>query len=350
MTSVVSDLHYCGVSQTSVSKVACSAENTTEKKVQNEVLKWTCIKCLKDKESNDYCVDPFSRKHIVFIKRDNIQLINPFYFCQKCCVLEKSRFDSFTKALLRIEDLQAPVKRRGSATSEIDSSDKLLRLVKRSKMDSHETRDDLPILQDPANSAISKLKESEKDVASIKEVDWEGFRHDVNFNCFVKEKIKSDIREWLRLNEDDRPTYTKKLHEYLVEGVALADVGPARGKSVFAKKDIEKYQVLGPYAGILHPSEESLKVAEVDFGFENIHTYLFGTRSDSRSIDAFRCGNILSLCNTGHLHGYQPWALNNARPIIFGENLVFIVASEKIMQGQEILLDYGPAYNPTKPK
>jgi hypothetical protein len=32
--------------------------------------------------------------------------------------------------------------------------------------------------------------------------------------------------------------------------------------------------------------------------------------------------------------------------VVFGQNLIFVVSSKKIRKGEELLLDYGPSYNP----
>jgi SET domain-containing protein len=122
--------------------------------------------------------------------------------------------------------------------------------------------------------------------------------------------------------------------------------GPERGNSIFAKKDIEAFTVIGPYSGILRRSDEELDIAIRQNGSVNTLTYAFETNSTKRTIDAFQHGNVTSIINTGNLAGHAPWAENNVVALSVGNNLIFYVAPEKILAGTELLLDYGPSYNP----
>ena len=162
---------------------------------------------------------------------------------------------------------------------------------------------------------------------------------------YQKQHVKDQIRQWLHLNETDKPRYAEKLEQYCEVAVAI-DEGPSRGRSVFAKKDIEALTVIGPYAGILRRSDKELQEAISQNGSVPTLTYLFGTCSSERSIDALHHGNVTSLVNTGSMPGYKPWAENNIIAINVGKNLIFYIAKEKIDKGQELLLDYGPIYNP----
>jgi hypothetical protein len=40
------------------------------------------------------------------------------------------------------------------------------------------------------------------------------------------------------------------------------------------------------------------------------------------------------------------WKKNNVASVLFGKNLVFYITVEKVAKGEELLVDYGPNYNP----
>jgi len=87
-------------------------------------------------------------------------------------------------------------------------------------------------------------------------------------------------------------------------------------------------------------------------GREQVMMYLFGTRSQHRSIDASVHGNILSLMNTGQLKGMpplpgvNPLAPNNVEVLRVGNNLPFYVTTQQVKKGQELLVNYGADYDP----
>ncbi|WP_318476617.1 SET domain-containing protein, partial [Photobacterium leiognathi] len=70
--------------------------------------------------------------------------------------------------------------------------------------------------------------------------------------------------------------------------------GPERGQSVFAKRDIPKFTVLGAYAGVLHENEASLRDAIRRQGSQSVLAYLFETGSSRRAVDASRFSNSLA--------------------------------------------------------
>ncbi|WP_305831215.1 SET domain-containing protein-lysine N-methyltransferase [Photobacterium leiognathi] len=126
--------------------------------------------------------------------------------------------------------------------------------------------------------------------------------------------------------------------------------GTERGQSVFAKRDIPKFTVLGAYAGVLHENEASLRDAIRRQGSQSVLAYLFETGSSRRAVDASRFSNSLALMNTSHLpYDDSEKSLgngNNIGPVRIGTNYTFYVALKFIPSGEELLVDYGDAYNP----
>ncbi|CAH8242182.1 hypothetical protein VAEKB19_6250001 [Vibrio aestuarianus] len=128
------------------------------------------------------------------------------------------------------------------------------------------------------------------------------------------------------------------------------DDGPLRGQSVFAKRDIKKFEVLGAYSGILHEDERSVTSVMRKEGSAPVLTYLWNTQSKKRSIDASQYANSLAAINTAHLPNSKPQEIfakhNNLDCVRFGPNYVFYVALRNINKGEELLVDYGPDYDP----
>jgi SET domain-containing protein len=134
----------------------------------------------------------------------------------------------------------------------------------------------------------------------------------------------------------------------LLEVAIPLDEGPNRGLSVFANKDIPQYTVVCPYAGVLHSNEQSLEASIRKNGSQPVLSYLFATRSSHRVVDAVNTGNVASLVNTSQLGDQTAFKENNVIPIVFGKNLVFYIVLRDLKKGEELLIDYGPTYNPSK--
>ncbi|MDE1254452.1 SET domain-containing protein-lysine N-methyltransferase [Vibrio aestuarianus] len=132
------------------------------------------------------------------------------------------------------------------------------------------------------------------------------------------------------------------------------DDGPLRGQSVFAKRDIKEFEVLGAYSGILHEDERSLASVIRKKGSVPVLTYLWSTQSKKRNIDASQYANSLAAINTAHLPSNKPQEIfakhNNLDCVRFGPNYVFYVALRDIKQGEELLIDYGADYDPLQIK
>jgi SET domain-containing protein len=158
----------------------------------------------------------------------------------------------------------------------------------------------------------------------------------------IKRNIAEKMREWLRAEGD----HDRKFDEMLELSIPLDET--YRGVSVFAKRKIQKLEVLGAYSGKLHEDAFSLSQSIKKNGVVNVHTYMFGTRSEQRSIDAYNSGNILSCVNTAQLSNHDPiiGKSNNVGLVIMGRNLNFYVALKDIEVGSELFIDYGPRYDP----
>ncbi len=205
----------------------------------------------------------------------------------------------------------------------------------------HAINNSLPILQDPNDPSKSLLLEAERPIDQITVFNY----GELSLNQDQRKKMTLDVREWLNSNEHDRAGYERRLNE-IFETAVPVDFGPTRGVAAFAKKRIHQYEVIAPYAGALLSEEERISESFRRYGSGNTLSYLFGTRSSKRVIDAYNRGNVASLVNTGKLPREPQWAENNISTIIAGKNLVFYVANRDIEPGEELLVDYGPNYNP----
>ena len=205
----------------------------------------------------------------------------------------------------------------------------------------HEIDNSLPILQDLSDPAHSLFYQAEGTIDQIK-ISRYG---DLELSSTEKKQMLQEVKEWIEINENNRELYQQRFDELFEISIPI-EIGPDRGRSVYAKRDIRKFEVIGPYAGRLQRSEEELNRSMRKKRSYNVLSYLFGTRSKYRTIDAFGTGNTISLINTGQLCGTPIWNENNLAIIQAGKNLNFYVAKRDISQGEELLIDYGPDYNP----
>lgn len=206
---------------------------------------------------------------------------------------------------------------------------------------SHEINNTLPILQHPNDPTRSLLYQVEGSIDEIKVSRYGGLK----LSTSQKKQILQQVKQWIRLNENDREVYQQKLEELFEVSIPI-EIGPDRGRSVYAKRNIRRLEVVGPYAGILQRSEEEFRRSIRQKGSYNVLSYLFGTRSKHRIVDGFNTSNTMSLINTGQLDTNPMWSDNNLVIIQVGKNLNFYVAKRDIAQGEELLVDYGPNYNP----
>ncbi len=212
----------------------------------------------------------------------------------------------------------------------------------------HQVNDDLPVLRDPGDDVTSILVREEGDIDQIKVTGWAGLRDTLkcipttNQQFAVKAAILDEMKKWL---------YTEGRHagrfDDMME-VRLPHDGPPRGKTVYARRKITQFEVLGPYAGILHKTSDSLHREMRALGGGAVLAYLWETRAQGRSVSGFPQGNTLSLINTSQLTQTSvAWKHNNVGAVRVGKNLTFYVALEDINAGEELLISYGETYNPT---
>ncbi len=208
----------------------------------------------------------------------------------------------------------------------------------------HQIDNTLPILQDPTNPKLSLTRSLEGPIDDIRIAHWNGVLDglDSATKARVSAQIKASIKDWLRAEGQHQSWFDESMEVV----TALDDGGPARGASVWARRDIAQFEVLGPYAGKYHADEASLFQEQRKQGSRAVLTYLFGTRSGTRAVSGLHTGNTLSLINTSQLRNGPVWKLNNVVSIAVGKNLTFYVALKDIKKGDELLLDYGPLYEP----
>ncbi len=209
----------------------------------------------------------------------------------------------------------------------------------------HEINNAAPILQDSV-TGHSLLLEVEGEIEKISSFYWNDLNAVLNqlgkARPTIEQQIRADVHACLKA---EGSALAKRIDDMLWVGVPTD--GPARGNGIFAKREIKKFEVLGPYSGKLHRSQASLNKS-VEMHGADVYRYLFAVTPERRSIDAFNSGNILSVANTAKLHSTDtPLADNNNTAVVgVGRNLLFLVAKEDISVNQEILIEYGPNYDP----
>lgn len=164
----------------------------------------------------------------------------------------------------------------------------------------------------------------------------------------IKRNIINQAKEWIETEGHHQQRFDESL--YITR---VIDDSPARGTSVFAKKMIPKFTVIGPYSGTFLPDKNALEACEKQHGKNNVHTYLYQAGPNSgpnqdKMISAFRVGNITSLINDAELD--QPLLdpkgkiLRNNLIAIRLDNKIFLVSIQSIMPDEELFLDYGKNY------
>ncbi|MCL9800499.1 SET domain-containing protein-lysine N-methyltransferase [Pseudomonas sp. AKS31] len=204
----------------------------------------------------------------------------------------------------------------------------------------HNINNNAPILQDPEDVRTSLTKKLEGDIEKIAITDanrllthFQGAR--------LKEmtrRITEDIHEWIADEGRHHDRLTQRFE------VRRPTEGPERGLSVFAKVDIEPYEVLGPYIGKLHRTGKSLRAEILEKSREKVSTYLYETATKNATLSGHGNSNVLSLINAINVPGQANIGIENVGSICVGKYMVFFVAWEKIPAGSELFLDYGANY------
>jgi SET domain-containing protein len=155
----------------------------------------------------------------------------------------------------------------------------------------------------------------------------------------LQEDITVEVRDWIRNEKNLAPKFDK-----LMEIKVLSN-GPKRGRSVVAKRDIKKFEVLGPYSGKLHFGSKTLLEEISKKGHKAVNSYTFSTFSNDGTLSAHGSGNILSLINSPNAPGRPSLGSENVASINVGRYMTFFVAWKDIKKGGELLLDYGDGYD-----
>ncbi|MDQ0122545.1 hypothetical protein J2W17_001490 [Pseudomonas lini] len=213
----------------------------------------------------------------------------------------------------------------------------------------HQIDNRLPILQDPKDvtRSITLSAEGPEGVggpeANIDEIEvtyWNRLLDDVEpriERLELADAIVEDVRDWIR-NEKNLSSRFDRLLK-----VEKLESGPERGLSVVANRDIRRFEVLGPYSGKLHRGNSTLTKELNGKGHRAVESFSFSTFSNDGTLSAHGSGNVLSLVNSPYAPG-ESFGRENVAPINVGRYMTFFVAWQDIQKGEELFLDYGPAY------
>ncbi|VVP66514.1 hypothetical protein PS914_00356 [Pseudomonas fluorescens] len=213
----------------------------------------------------------------------------------------------------------------------------------------HQIDNRLPILQDPndVTRSITLSAEGPEGVggppADINEIEvtyWNRLLDDVEpaiERMKWADAIVAEVRDWIR-NEDNLAFRFDQLLR-----VEKLKTGPERGLSVVANRDIRRFEVLGPYSGKLHRGNSTLIKELNGKGHKAVESFSFSTFSNDGTLSAHGSGNVLSLVNSFYTPG-ESFGHENVGTINVGRYMTFFVAWQDIEKGEELLLDYGPAY------
>lgn len=211
-----------------------------------------------------------------------------------------------------------------------------------------------PILRKSTNPSQSAVTLTEDSIQSLRVTQYGAelkkaikFLPNARKISEIKSAIAGQCKDFLKKSMEGQ--HAAWINSWADTAVPVDD-GPLRGQSVFAKRDIKKFEVLGAYSGILHEDEGSVTSVMRKEGSAPVLTYLWNTQSKKRNIDASQYANSLATINTAHLPNNQPQEIfakqNNLDCVRFGPNYVFYVALRNINKGEELLVDYGPDYDP----
>lgn len=214
----------------------------------------------------------------------------------------------------------------------------------------HRTYNDGPILRDARDPAKSLTQEigigPDESIATINVSDWGIMEELISQQPApqrVKEEITQSLRHWLASEGHHSALIDALMVRTLEEGVV--------GEGVAAARTLEPFTALGFYAGV-HIEDiggMALDDARKKQGPWNdvAYTWVTGTRNGA-SLNAFSSANILASVNTGKYLNYEPRGENNVAMVRVGsrKNLLAYVVTKRIEKNKELLIDYGPRYNP----
>ncbi|MCC7005807.1 MAG: hypothetical protein IT497_04065 [Ottowia sp.] len=197
--------------------------------------------------------------------------------------------------------------------------------------------DDSPILQDACHPMRSLTRTAEglskPGVAHVLDqlkdkVDWRGI--DDLFNALsleqtvvVQAQLLADMLEWVQ-TEGDHVARFNQMTSLLLPKNNVRDV-----RGLFAKRDIQAFEVLGPYPLRLSRDNKSAAVLQ---------------NAQKKWVDAGLTGNRLSQMGDTSVEkdacNYRrQWPQSNVGAVRLGKQLIFIVARENIKSGQALYFD-----------
>ena len=215
----------------------------------------------------------------------------------------------------------------------------------------HQWNNAAPVFEAAAGLSLESLHISKEIKASF----WFSDR---SYGTIPRNDILKQIKEYLALGREKRKAY---LEERMEDAVYHGSDFPAlAGQSeVRSARDIEQFEVLGHYAGVVH-NEQTMSVLQEQFGDITVSKYLAFTRH-KLCISGFQKGNILSLINANHVYrssldpqhpdySEEETSKNVNENVVLlpvsyeGQVYTFAVSVREIKQGQSLWLDYGEKY------
>ncbi|MEB0139978.1 MULTISPECIES: hypothetical protein [unclassified Undibacterium] len=203
-----------------------------------------------------------------------------------------------------------------------------------------------PYLSYPNSIAEADRLSAFPTISSWGWIDWRCQGMPENKVALIKKMLQEDVHRWIS-NEGE--VAAKEMDELMQ--VSLPLYGPSRGQSVYAKKALKAFQVLGFYGGTLIKYGSAAEHSEVaKHGLEVVTAYRMDVKNPNYYISAYPDGNMLKKINSAHpditLPKAKEWQskTNNLTPIQVGQYHIIYIAIDDIAAGSELLLPYGPAY------
>lgn len=175
-------------------------------------------------------------------------------------------------------------------------------------------------------------------------------------NRFASRLIASDGSQ--QINTFDK-YLSRPLQQFISSETEPAADRPAPwGLGIFAETSIPALTILGGYSGVLLDSEEQIARENRAIGCERNLGYSWTLPADACGhavrVSAFRHSNRLALINTNQMYQLPPLneagimgAAGNNIALLFIDDLIpLYVTIKAVKKGQQLLVDYGPGYDP----
>ncbi|KOC88775.1 hypothetical protein [Winslowiella iniecta] len=228
--------------------------------------------------------------------------------------------------------------------------------------------DAAPLLIDPNNPERSLT--SERIQSTNRKIDLS-----VDLEAYLKKRGKQVRAQFMaranrfanQLINSDGSQQGKTFDKYLSRPLQLftpsavqpeTDEPAPWGLGIYAKSTIPVLTILGAYAGVLLDSEEQVAQEYRAIGCERSLGYSWTLPADESGhaavISGFRHTNRLALINTNQLLQQPPLneqgiggaAGNNIALMYIGGLILVYVTIKAVKEGQQMLVDYGPVYDP----